>query len=60
MLHLQGYQRMLLWLQKYDYMLIYKPEKEMTLADRLSRLPSNKENTNRTTSEYTTPNLYVQ
>ena len=37
-------QRMLLQLQKYDYMLIYKPGKEMTLADRLSRFPSNKEN----------------
>ena len=30
---------------KYDYTLIYKPGKEMTLADRLSRFPSNKENT---------------
>ena len=38
-------QRMLLQLQKYDYTLIYKPGKEMTLADRLSRFPSNKENT---------------
>ena len=38
-------QRMLLLLQKYYYMLIYKPGKEMTLADRLSRFPSNKENT---------------
>ena len=38
-------QRMLLRLQKYDYTLIYKPGKEMTLADRLSRFPSNKENT---------------
>ena len=38
-------QRMLLQLQKYDYILIYKPGKEMTLSDRLSRFPSNKENT---------------
>ena len=38
-------QRMILQLQKYDYMLIYKPGKEMTLADRLSRFPLNKENT---------------
>ena len=38
-------QRMLLQLQKYDYTLIYKPGKEMTLADRLSRFPLNKENT---------------
>ena len=38
-------QRMLLQLQKYDYTLIYKPGKELTLADRLSRFPSNKENT---------------
>ena len=38
-------QRMLLPLHKYDYTLIYKPGKEMTLADRLSRFPSNKENT---------------
>ena len=38
-------QGMLLRLQKYDYILIYKPGKEMTLADRLSRFPSNKENT---------------
>ena len=37
--------RMLLQLQKYDYMLIYKPGKEMTLADRLSRFPLNKGNT---------------
>ena len=37
-------QRMLLQLQKYDYMLIYKPGKEMTLADRLSRFPLNKVN----------------
>ena len=37
-------QRMLLRLQKCDYMLIYKPGKEITLADRLSRFPSNKEN----------------
>ena len=38
-------QRMLLQLQKYDYMLIYKLGQEMTLADRLSRFPLNKENT---------------
>ena len=38
-------QRMLLQLQKYDYTLICKPRKEMTLTDRLSRFPSNKENT---------------
>ena len=38
-------QRMLLQLQKHNYTLIYKPGKEMTLADRLSRFPSNKENT---------------
>ena len=38
-------QRMLLQLQKYNYTLIYKPGKEMTLADRLSRFPLNKENT---------------
>ena len=38
-------QRMLLLLQKYDYTLIYKPGKEMTLADRLSRFPLKKENT---------------
>ena len=38
-------QRMLLQLQKYDYTLIDKPGEEMTLADRLSRFQSNKENT---------------
>ena len=38
-------QRMLLQLQKYDCTLVYKPGKEMTLADRLSRFPSKKENT---------------
>ena len=38
-------QRVLLQLQKYDYTLIYKPGKEMTLADRVSRFPLNKENT---------------
>ena len=38
-------QRMLLQLQKYDYTLIYKPGKEITLADRLSKFPLNKENT---------------
>ena len=37
-------QRMLLRLQKYDYNIIYKPGKEMTLADRLSRFPSKSEN----------------
>ena len=36
---------MLLQLQKYDYTLTYKPGKEMTLADRLSRFPSNRDNT---------------
>ena len=35
---------MLLRLQKYDYNIIYKPGKEMILADRLSRLPSRSEN----------------
>ena len=38
-------QRILHRLQKYDSTLIYKPGKEMTLADRLSRFPSNEENT---------------
>ena len=37
-------QRMLLQLQRYNYMLVYKPGKEITLADRLSRFPSRKEN----------------
>ena len=37
-------QRMLLRLQKYDYNIVYKPGKEMTLADRLSRFPSRSEN----------------
>ena len=37
-------QRMLLQLQKCDYTLIYKPGKEMILADRFSRFPSNKVN----------------
>ena len=34
---------MLLRLQKYDYNIIYKPGKEMILADRLSRFPSRSE-----------------
>ena len=38
-------QRMLLNLQGYDYSLINKPGKEMVLADRLSQLPSRRENT---------------
>ena len=37
-------QRMLTRLQKYDYNIIYKPGKEMILADRLSRFPSRREN----------------
>ena len=37
-------QRMLLQLQKYNYTLIYKPGKEMILADRLSSFPLNKVN----------------
>ena len=37
-------QRMLLRLQKYDYNIVYKPGKEMILADRLSRFPSRSEN----------------
>ena len=37
-------QRMLLRLQKYDYNIVYRPGKEMTLADRLSRFPSRSEN----------------
>ena len=37
-------QRMLLRLQKYDYDIVYRPGKEMTLADRLSRFPSRSEN----------------
>ena len=36
-------QCMLLHLQKYDYTIVYKPGKEMVLADRLSRFPSGKE-----------------
>ena len=35
---------MLLRLQCYDYTLLYKPGKEMVLADHLSRFPSRKEN----------------
>ena len=38
-------QRILLQLLRYDYTLVYKPGKEMVLADRLSRFPSRKENT---------------
>ena len=37
-------QQMLLRLQCYDYTLLYKPGKEMVLADCLSRFPSRKEN----------------
>ena len=37
-------QRMLPRLQKYDYNIVYRPGKEMTLADRLSRFPSRSEN----------------
>ena len=37
-------QRMLLRLQRYDFTLLYKPGKEMILADRLSRFPSRREN----------------
>ena len=37
-------QRMLLRLQRYDYTLLYKPGKEMILADRLSRFPLRREN----------------
>ena len=36
-------QCMLLRLQKYDYTIVYKPGKEMVLADHLSRFPSRKE-----------------
>ena len=36
-------QHMLLCLQKYDYTIVYRPGKEMVLADRLSRFPSRKE-----------------
>ena len=51
-------QRMLLQLQKYDYTLIYKPGKEMTLADRLKQISiKQREHTNRVTSEYTTSNF---
>ena len=35
---------MLLHLQKYDYTIVYKPRKEMVLADSLCRFPSQKEN----------------
>jgi hypothetical protein len=33
-------QRMLLRLQRYDYNIVYRPGKEMTLPDSLSRMPS--------------------
>ena len=33
-------QRMLLWLQQYDMTIMYRPDKEMLLADALSCLPS--------------------
>ena len=35
---------MFLWLQKYNYTIQYKPEKEMILADHLSQFPSHKDN----------------
>ena len=35
---------MLLRVQKYDYNIIYRPGKEMVMADRLSRFPSRREN----------------
>ena len=35
-------QRMLLRLQEYDLSIIYRPGKEMTLADGFSRLPNKK------------------
>ena len=51
--------RMLLRLQKYDYNIVYRPGKEMTLADRLSRFPSRSENsTNRATPQHTTHHFY--
>ena len=34
-------QWMLLHMQKYDYTIVYKPGKDMVLADHLSRFPSN-------------------
>ena len=34
-------QQMLLHMQKYDYTIVYKPGKDMVLADRLSHFPSN-------------------
>ena len=34
---------MLLCLQKYDYTIVYKPGKDMVLADHLSQFPSRKE-----------------
>ena len=34
-------QQMLLHMQKYDYTIVYKPGKDMVLADCLSRFPSN-------------------
>ena len=37
-------QRMLLRLQRYDFTITYRPGKEMVLADSLSRLPSNADN----------------
>ena len=36
-------QRMLLRLQRYIYTIVYKPSKEIVLADRLSRFPSRKD-----------------
>ena len=38
-------ERMLLCLQRYGYTLLYKPGKEMILADILSQFPPRKENT---------------
>ena len=38
-------QRMLLRLQRYDYEMVYRPGKEMVLADSLSRLPSTADHT---------------
>lgn len=37
-------QRMLLLLQRYDYQIRYRPGRDMTLADSLSRIPNNAPN----------------
>ena len=37
-------QCILLWIQKYDYIIQYKLGEEMVLADRLSRFPYHEEN----------------